>query len=88
MSVNAYLELQKETEESMGYIVRGIASVVSESGMPGLRYENDPEINREDLTWRTTISVYNFTDAQSVLEFSDMVGDKLGMPILLRIKTD
>ena len=85
--VDAYVDLPKETEKSMGYIMEGIRSVISMMGLSGMTYENEPELNR-DSTWRTRISVYNFPDAVAVLEFSDMVGEELNMPVLFRIKRD
>ena len=85
MAVDAYIDLPKETKESMGYIVRGIESAISVSGIQGLRYDNEPELNN-DNTWKTRVSVYNFPDAMSVLDFSDAVGDKLRMPLMFKIK--
>ncbi|MBN1896737.1 MAG: hypothetical protein JW789_03350 [Candidatus Aenigmarchaeota archaeon] len=82
--IGAYIDLPKETKESMGYIMNGIKAAIAVSGIPGLVYENEPELN-SDSTWKTRISVYNFPDASAVLEFTDMVSDELRMPVNFRI---
>jgi hypothetical protein len=83
MGVDAYIELPEETEESMDHIIRSVESVISGPGLNGLKYESDYTLN-EDGTRRVRIEIYNLPDTQSILYFSDRVGEGLRMPILFR----
>ena len=81
MTMNAYINLEQETDESLGYIVEGIKEAVRKSGMD-LRYDNtEPVPNVGSDTYSTQINVYGFPDKAKILEFSDAVGKQLNMEI-------
>ncbi len=80
---DAYMKLESETEESLGFIIEGIKSVISDY-RDELQFRTDISYNR-DGTLKGRIYVCNFPDAQSILDFSDSLGEKTGIGRILSI---